>query len=241
MAMLPIHFTDRTFFFRTTIFWLQFNIALEFLVFWILAPANTLEIWDWKTNNWLSNECTKILKHFLGIKMKFYYLAKVQVGFHWPSKKVIYRESVVAFVGGASVHFHVINKESRKFFNRAYSTSGTALSFFALHRTNHLDRVQKCFQTNESDQLVAYLKVADRSILVKCHPFIIPDDLYPVWVPTIENANVNGAFITKTPDDIYQSNLASKIDAVFGFTSQVINSIILKRPIFMVFIWCLFD
>lgn len=123
--------------------------------------------------------------------------------------------------GGASVHFHMINEESRRYYNRALSSSGTAMNFFALKRINHLERVQKCFQTNNMGHLIQYLKVADRNILMNCYPFIIPDDLYPVWVPTIENPNASVAFLTKTPSEIYNSEKAPQMDAIFGFTSQV--------------------
>lgn len=123
--------------------------------------------------------------------------------------------------GGASVHFHMINEQSRKYYNRAFSSSGTAINFFALHRINHMERVQKCFQTNDVGHLIEYLKVADRSILMNCYPFIIPDDLYPVWVPTIESPTAGDAFLTKTPYEIYNSDQAPMMDAIFGFTSQV--------------------
>lgn len=95
------------------------------------------------------------------------------------------------------------------------------MSFFALKRINHLERVQKCFQANDMGHLIEYLKVADRNILMNCYPFIIPDDLYPVWVPTIENRNASDAFLTKTPYEIYDSDEAPQMDAIFGFTSQV--------------------
>lgn len=124
-------------------------------------------------------------------------------------------------IGSASVHFHMLNEESQNLYNRAFASSGTAINFFALHRINHLERVQKCFQTNDMGHLIEYLKVADRNTLMNCYPFIIPDDLYPVWVPTVENTNASDAFLTKTPYEIYNSDLAPQMDAIFGFTSQV--------------------
>lgn len=164
--------------------------------------------------------------------MRFCFLVKVQVcsnlndiekinlNFYSPCELIKTSYSKL-YIGGASVHFHMINEESREYYSRAFSSSGTAINFFALHRINHLERVQKCFQANDMGHLIEYLKVADRSILMNCYPFIIPDDLYPVWVPTIENANASDAFLTKTPYEIYNSDKAPQMDAIFGFTSQV--------------------
>lgn len=61
------------------------------------------------------------------------------------------------------------------------------------------------------------MRVADSSILSKCKNFD--------WVLSIESPNVTGAFITKTPKEIYTSDEAPVIDIMFVTASQVIYSV----------------
>lgn len=123
-------------------------------------------------------------------------------------------------IGAASVHFHMLNDSSRKYFNRVYASSSSAFSAYALHRANHLQKAHECFQINEMDKLIKYLKTTNSSTLVKCYP-----SPSPAWVPTIENSRAVGAFLTQTSDEIYGSNKVSPLDTMFSFNSQVLTSL----------------
>lgn len=126
--------------------------------------------------------------------------------------------------GGSSVHFHMLNMESRKYFNRAYSSSGSALNFFVLRKENHIKQVQMCAQTNELSQMLEYLKTTNDTILAHCCTSDGPGcGHYPIWTPTIENTSTTGAFLTKTPEEIYNSDLSLTMDAMFSINSQVIR------------------
>lgn len=105
----------------------------------------------------------------------------------------------------------MINEESRKYFNRAYASSSSAFSAYALHRANHVQKVQECFHIEQMDKLLEHLKVANSSALVKCSSF----------GPTVENPRTAGAFLTRTPNEVYNSKRAPVMDAMFSFNSQV--------------------
>ena len=124
--------------------------------------------------------------------------------------------------GGASTHFHMLNEKSRKYFTRAYLISGSGYSSYAVLKTNHVQRIQNCSKLNEINELVDYIKTSDADTLRQCYSYKFPGPLHPVWVPTIESSNNAGAFMTKTPDEIYSLGLAPAMDAMFSFATQVI-------------------
>lgn len=94
----------------------------------------------------------------------------------------------------------MFNAESRKYFNRAYCSSGTAFNPFALREENHIEQVKQCAKTNRIDQMLQYLKTTNYSILANCCMlgYHADGDLYPIWLPTIEDNSTENAFLTKT-------------------------------------------
>ena len=128
-------------------------------------------------------------------------------------------------IGGASVNYQMLNEESRKYFNRAFAISGSSLNYYPLYEPNHLERMQNFSNIQDKQKLVEYLKTADSATLANAHrtndlgQFL----LETCWVPTIENPEIKGAFMTKTPEEIYKSDKAPVMDVMFSFASQVFN------------------
>lgn len=118
----------------------------------------------------------------------------------------------------------MLNEESRKYFKRALVMSGSVYSYFAMTEGNHRQKLRECARTQNLDEIIRYMKVADSKILLQCY---FENDwgktLKPEWVPTIESPGTKGAIITQSPDDIWNSswNRAPTIDTLFSFTSQV--------------------
>lgn len=132
------------------------------------------------------------------------------------------------FLGGASVHFHMLNKKSRKYFNRAFASSGSAFNAFAIRRKNHLKLIQNCAKSEDTDKLIDYLKMTDMSkILYECCPIetmkvgVVTERIRFTWAPTIEMPYSRGAFLTKTPSEIYNSAEALMMDSMFSFNAEV--------------------
>lgn len=125
--------------------------------------------------------------------------------------------------GGASVNYQMLNEESRKYFNRAFAMSGTVFNYYALYEPHHLRRMQDYANIEDKNKLIEYLKTTDTNTLANCSKadtlgttlLVVP------WAPTIENPSTKGAFITKTPEGIYNSDKAPTMDAMFSFDSQV--------------------
>lgn len=112
---------------------------------------------------------------------------------------------------------HMLNEQSRKYFHRAFVLSNTAFSPFAIRRANHIRRIRKCTKIFDITKMVKYLKKAKAETLTECYPY--KHDLNPTWVPTIER---NRGFLTRMPDEIYNSNKAPIMDAMFSFTAKEI-------------------
>lgn len=116
--------------------------------------------------------------------------------------------------GAVSVQLHMINAESRKYFKRAFSMSGSAYQLYVLRRFDRMKQIQNCTQINDTNEIIAFLKTANNSMLVNCNN--------NEWIPTIENSNAKAAFLTHTLDSIFNSvELSPKMDAMFSFASQV--------------------
>lgn len=111
--------------------------------------------------------------------------------------------------------------------------SGSAYNYFAFTEMNHLDRIEECSMSTNSDKMMEYLKWMNAEELVKCH-FDFEKwgkTLKPKWTPTLEHPGAKGAFITQTPDDIYNSDKAPVIDTMMSFTSAVFTNFkILRNP-----------
>lgn len=123
------------------------------------------------------------------------------------------------FAGGLYVNYQMLNKVSRSYFSRAYCLSGTAFNtFYNLEVNDQLQHAKKCFRIHDTEKLIEYLKTSNLSSLIECN---ILDTDFKGWLPTIEHSNAPAAFLTKTPDEIYNSNEAPALDAMFSVTSQV--------------------
>lgn len=83
--------------------------------------------------------------------------------------------------------------------------------------------MQECSQVNDANKLIEYLKTADTKVLAACHTTnTLGKILLQVpWVPTIEKSTATNAFLTKTPEEIYNSYDAPVMDALFTFASKV--------------------
>lgn len=96
--------------------------------------------------------------------------------------------------GGASVGYHAVNQESRKYFHRAFPMSGTPLSYFAeLTSNNHTDLVIDIAKRNGRSitnqlELVDYLKNVSSEEIFAGGPQIIPNErtLNMPWAPIVE-------------------------------------------------------
>lgn len=107
----------------------------------------------------------------------------------------------------------MLNEESRRYFNRAYLMSGSA-SRWKVQHFNHTAQLQRCLQINgTASALIDYMKVVDFTTLAKCSNL--------TWVVFYENPNATNAFITKTPEEIYNSDNPPVMDTMFSITSQV--------------------
>lgn len=116
----------------------------------------------------------------------------------------------------------MLNKISRKYFKRAFAMSGSLFSYFALTEGDHVNRIKECFNINEHYSLIEFLKTSASEILTQCH--FTKDwgkTLKPKWTPTIEVSTAENAFLTQSPDEIYDSAEAPVIDSLFSFTTQV--------------------
>lgn len=139
--------------------------------------------------------------------------------------KLKYEKLTIYFhfqTGASSVHFQMLNRDSRKYFNRIFAISGSAFSRWALRQANHVRELQEFSKISEINHLVEYLKSEYASNLTKIYPYKNFDELRPTWVPTIESPNIIDAFMTKTPLELYQSDEVPIMDTMFSFTAQVI-------------------
>lgn len=159
----------------------------------------------------------RILDSFPAIKMKFYFSAWMLVSDANPIKKTSFfsdRKNMSFHLGGMSVHFQMLNQESRRYFKRAFAISGSAFNSIASIDENHVWRVQECTKIYQMDKLIEYLKMENKTTaLARCYHYSFWDRNYPVWVP----------FLTKSLEEIYNSfNGAPDMDSWFSFTSQVL-------------------
>lgn len=138
---------------------------------------------------------------------------------------------LLKFSGAKSIQYHMLNEESRKYFQRAFMISGTALSTAtyasSAYGANDLQQARQCLQIDDIDRLIEHLKVVNASVIARCFPVQIPGDLSLTWTPTIESNSTHGAFLTEAPIDIYNSGKAPRMDTMFAFNSR---EYILFRP-----------
>lgn len=101
--------------------------------------------------------------------------------------------------------------------------SGTVFNYYAMYKPHHLRRIQDYANIEDKNKLIEYLKTTDTNTLANCSKAegLGTTLLVVAWAPTIESPSTKGAFITKTPEEIYNSDEAPTMDAMFSFTSQV--------------------
>lgn len=116
----------------------------------------------------------------------------------------------------------MLNAESRKYFSRAIVSSGTAFSYFALSQGNHMQLMQTFTKIDDRNELIEYLKTADSQVLNEYNSFKGFEKLLSTaWTPTIEIPTANRAFITETPEEMYNTGSGAAMDVLFTFTSRV--------------------
>lgn len=126
----------------------------------------------------------------------------------------------------------MLNQESRKYFDRALPLSGSVYNYFALDKGNHVARMQECAAIADLDKIIDYLKTANTDVLAQCYFDRLRNTIKSKWAPTIENAEAVAAFLTETPDEIYNSGKVAAMDTLFAFNSQVIEIIECEKIIF---------
>lgn len=114
-----------------------------------------------------------------------------------------------------------MNPQSRRYFNRAFAQSGAAMSSIFLRKANRLQQAHDCSHANNSTELIEHLKTANASVLAECYALQSPYYFHSVWSPSIESSSVVGAFQTKTPEEIYNSNEAPIMDTMFSMSTAV--------------------
>lgn len=157
--------------------------------------------------------------------MKFCCTAKVQV------RSILFRFREHHFIscfeyisqGGASTSYQMVNEESRKYFKRAYAASSTSVSFYALSRFNHTKPIRECSQLDKIDEIIEYVKTSSAEELAKCKSDRDLNNILLTWGPSVEPTGTVGAFVTKAtaPEEIYASQSAPIMDAMFSFVSEV--------------------
>lgn len=115
----------------------------------------------------------------------------------------------------------MLNEESRKYFNRVYIGSGPTLTDRTFAQENHIERMQNFTQIVDVNSMIEYLKTANSDSLDDCGEMnSFGRTIKLSWSPTIEN-RTNRAFITETPEEMYNSGKVPPMDALFSFTSKV--------------------
>lgn len=70
----------------------------------------------------------------------------------------------------------MLNAESRKYFNRVFAMSSSALSAYAVWKVSQFEQIQECSQIYEMDKLIEYLKTASSSVLLECYTLNMGSD-----------------------------------------------------------------
>lgn len=117
--------------------------------------------------------------------------------------------------GGTFIHAHTQNEASRKYFTRAFTSSG-AISFWNLPTESSVQKIHTCFGINATgNSLAEYMETANSDVLKKC------DKTF--WFPSTESPNAANALITKTPKEMYTSGKAPVLDILFATASWVMG------------------
>lgn len=124
-------------------------------------------------------------------------------------------------LGSASVHLHILNDESHKYFQRAYADSGSAFQPYVITKTDHVQHLQDCLNITGMDQLIERLNMENSIKLMNCSTNEAPNPFNIIWAPVVENSNAKNPFLTKTIEDIY-NGMALAMDVLFSFTAQEI-------------------
>lgn len=127
--------------------------------------------------------------------------------------------------GAVSVQLQMLNPESRRYFNRAFALSGSGLGAYAIWKTSQLEQIRECSKIYQKAKLIEYLKTENSTVLLQCQA-LKANRFRSIWIPTIENPRVVGAFMTKMPEETYKSNEAPAMDTMLSMTSQVFQEFI---------------
>lgn len=116
----------------------------------------------------------------------------------------------------------MLNRESRQYFQRAFSASGSAFQPYVLTKFDHVQHVKDCLNVSDLDELMEHLKSQDIDTLLNCPNLESSGDFSLIFAPVIENKTTKNAFLTNHPEDIYNGSDGTPImDAMFSFTAQV--------------------
>lgn len=115
----------------------------------------------------------------------------------------------------------MLNKESRSYFQRAFALSGSVFQEYIFTKANHVQIIQDCSNITEIRKLTEYLKTENSSELLNCP---LSESDRDCWVAVIESNRTKDAFLTKTPEQIYNASTdeAPIMDTMVSFTGQVV-------------------
>lgn len=113
------------------------------------------------------------------------------------------------------------NEVSRKYFNRAFAMSSSVFSSYAMRKADHVRQIQECTHIADKQELIEYLKTANSSAFITCYSWSFPGEIDLTWVPTIERSSAKDTFLSKTLEEIYDSEEPPKMDAMFSFAQSV--------------------
>ncbi|XP_055308325.1 esterase B1-like [Sitodiplosis mosellana] len=127
--------------------------------------------------------------------------------------------------GGASVHFHILSAESRKYFRNAIPMSGVIDNYWAMSEKNdHVElayKIAKDFGEPKDtyDELVNFLMSAPADKLSEYSLLVVPNILFEIaFTPVIERRDAKQSFIVESPEKIYETTDID-VDTMFSMTS----------------------
>ncbi|XP_055303123.1 carboxylic ester hydrolase-like [Sitodiplosis mosellana] len=138
--------------------------------------------------------------------------------------------------GGASIHFHILSAESRKYFHNAIPMSGVADHYWAM--SEHNDHVELAYKIardlgepkSTHDELIAFLKSAPAEKLDQYSTVAVPNVLVEiVFTPLIERNDAKQPFIIDSPEKIYETQEIS-VNTLFTMTSSEVVGFISMFP-----------
>ncbi|XP_055308597.1 esterase B1-like [Sitodiplosis mosellana] len=128
--------------------------------------------------------------------------------------------------GGASIHFHMLSTESRKYFNNAISMSGVVDNYWALSESNnHLEIAHKIANDfdgpkNSTDELIAFLKTIPADEFISYSHLITSTRLIDIpFKPIIERSDAIEPFMIESLEIMYDTTTFD-FDVLFTMVSK---------------------